>query len=973
VGDSPATRSEVRATSRGPTEIETASSDAEMSCDDGFVVDSWDETQYVQRGVFRPDDIGVGPGANSAAYFYHEMRTEGAGLEYLVGRSRFKNSCLSGQLDPDEVMMYAKTAELASHLTRPNRDRLANLTKSIVDVVQKQTVEENEVMSGKRERRAFIIRPLTTPNEIRMNFYDNAESLFKILPHPPLFECEEHAYSLYSDCVRDALGKGYDLDLVPKSPVGGPSPDEFPLRRISNTRQCKALFNIQDHNDGNSSLHFVDLWMNEWSDDADPNSSIKNNRGSLWFKSVTISPTREMIHSMSHTYPLAMGHKSADHEHVGRMLKDDLLFLGRDEGVPMYSQRHGGIVLVRARLFACLQDQPERRGENYLMAGNSDLHRRFGYSFPWHQFQDVLRPCGTCRDKLLDESVPWVCRACDVCTNFAFDPQHPLLRYDAPEFCPFPLEPGQKLGPMVLTYTSLIAAVTIAHEALVDGLWSVEESAECLSLHCLNKKAQDKILLHAERCKEYRDIMDDPESTDAEREAVIADRDEEPNLYQPWPIPSLWTRGVLLNQCPDVPMHLLFLGCVKTVMLRVQAWMSNKRKASPFAREMKQYLESLDELKLTWIKILPYKGGRFGGWVSENYLAMSRIMKWFYSSLDGLASDADPWVEPADKPQERWTAKDNRAWLTQRGLDHSGLAGPLRDRVQHYMSLTPVPPVVEMQAGPVEIVLLTISSLDDLISLVMIDEIPNNAYYSRLERKIRIFLTHFADMEDQLPRKKDLPQWVSSYNFLSLLNLPAVIRQYGPVRNIWEGGPQGEGVLRFVKPNMLNGMRRAWELSSMKTLMRKKAMDYVIDTTVGTVASRQLRRGDDTKLFHDYRLDLASVDAMLRDNKKLISCIQLGDGRWGIVWRQTSSQYFVALTLSPLVRTRAGLNYYLWERNLASHPELLDGQSVAAAAILLPLQQLQLNLGDDGFITHCYAVTAEDHRSMDGLGALGFT
>jgi hypothetical protein len=278
-----------------------------------------------------------------------------------------------------------------------------------------------------------------------------------------------------------------------------------------------------------------------------------------------------------------------------------------------------------------------------------------------------------------------------------------------------------------------------------------------------------------------------------------------------------------------------------------------------------------------------------------------------------------------------------------------------------------------MQAGPVEVVLLTTSSLDDLISLVMIEEIPNSECYLRLERKIRIFLTHFADMEDQLPRKKDLPQWVSSYNFLSLLNLPDVIRQYGPIRNIWEGGPQGEGVLRFVKPNMLNGMRRAWELSTMKTLMRKKAMEHVINTTVGTVASRQLRRGDDTKLFQDYRMDLASVDAMLRDNKKLISCIQLVDGRWGIVWIHHSSQHLVALTLSPLVLTRAGLNYYFWERNLASNPELLNGQPVAAAAILLPLQQLKLNLGDDGFITHCYAVTSEDHRSMDRLGGLNFT
>ena len=42
----------------------------------------------------------------------------------------------------------------------------------------------------------------------------------------------------------------------------------------------------------------------------------------------------------------------------------------------MCSKNHGGIVLVRARLFACLQDQPERWGENHLMAGNSDLHRR---------------------------------------------------------------------------------------------------------------------------------------------------------------------------------------------------------------------------------------------------------------------------------------------------------------------------------------------------------------------------------------------------------------------------------------------------------------------------------------------------------------------------------------------------------------------------------------------------------------------
>jgi hypothetical protein len=49
-----------------------------------------------------------------------------------------------------------------------------------------------------------------------------------------------------------------------------------------------------------------------------------------------------MFHSMSHTYPLAMGHKNADHKHIGKLLRDDLLTLASDQGVPMYSKLHGG-------------------------------------------------------------------------------------------------------------------------------------------------------------------------------------------------------------------------------------------------------------------------------------------------------------------------------------------------------------------------------------------------------------------------------------------------------------------------------------------------------------------------------------------------------------------------------------------------------------------------------------------------------
>jgi hypothetical protein len=141
--------------------------------------------------------------------------------------------------------MDAKTAELAGNITKPNRDQLADLTKLMVDVVKKQTVEEAQALSGEKACRPFVIRPLTSPNEIQMSLFDQTDSFFSILSHPPLFECEGHACGLYSDCVRDALGKGYDLDFVPKPSCDiNSQPDEclFTTHRPPNNARCYPTY-----------------------------------------------------------------------------------------------------------------------------------------------------------------------------------------------------------------------------------------------------------------------------------------------------------------------------------------------------------------------------------------------------------------------------------------------------------------------------------------------------------------------------------------------------------------------------------------------------------------------------------------------------------------------------------------------------------------------------------------------------------
>jgi hypothetical protein len=148
--------------------------------------------------VLRQSNVGVGCRQNNAAHFYKESKMAGGGLDHLVGMAAFQQvpDLDPGTLNQDEVSMHANTAAFASKLSQPNRDRFAHLTMQMCNVVKKQTLGEVEVSAGRCERRPFLTEPLQTPNEIRMQFFDQEKSLFNLLPHPPHFECEGHTCSL---------------------------------------------------------------------------------------------------------------------------------------------------------------------------------------------------------------------------------------------------------------------------------------------------------------------------------------------------------------------------------------------------------------------------------------------------------------------------------------------------------------------------------------------------------------------------------------------------------------------------------------------------------------------------------------------------------------------------------------------------------------------------------------------------------
>ena len=106
-----------------------------------------------------------------------------------------------------------------------------------------------------------------------------------------------------------------------------------------------------------------------------------------------------------YTYPIALGPASLSHEEVERRFNDELVTL-RDASCPenmFYSKIHGKDVRMHGELIVSLMDQPERRGMNYMMAGNSIYAARWGYTINLQEVHKKLVPCDECKTKIFRE------------------------------------------------------------------------------------------------------------------------------------------------------------------------------------------------------------------------------------------------------------------------------------------------------------------------------------------------------------------------------------------------------------------------------------------------------------------------------------------------------------------------------------------------------------------------------------------
>jgi hypothetical protein len=300
-----------------------------------------------------------------------------------------------------------------------------------------------------------------------------------------------------------------------------------------------------------------------------------------------------------------------------------------------------------------------------------------------------------------------------------------------------------------------------------------------MTKNCINKKFAHVHMTRAtNRC--LLDKAKDNAQDTVCAEILIANQLQNPIRYLPLKIPSLYSRGVPLHTFTDTPMHLIPLGIGKSVFFRIMTWSARRGQKKVFVAIAKLLMEDINSLRLPWLTLLSGTiKDKWGGWVSKNYASLLRLDLWVFAPIMSN-DDASASIDPLGDPSKS-TVKMYQGWLRARGLDSKGKHDELASRILPYFEAGTVPPpILPQQYASADEMIKMLQSLVLVVTTIFQKTVNANTK-SLLDLRIRLFLTHFQQFDEPMRKMDRNPNWLSMYDMMCLLNLPAAIEEFGPV------------------------------------------------------------------------------------------------------------------------------------------------------------------------------------------------
>ena len=181
----------------------------------------------------------------------------------------------------------------------------------------------------------------------------------------------------------------------------------------------------------------------------------------------------------------------------------------------------------------------------------------------------------------------------------------------------------------------------------------------------------------------------------------------------------------------------------------------------------------------------------------------------------------------------------------------------------------------EERYGSTDQVKKVIESLNAVLSHVMTPDVDEKVIYES-DRHIRMFLHNLEQLDTVVSKERKKSKLQSSYSFLASLQLVDVMKDYGSLRNVWEGTYIGEGILSKIKP-LVTDLRKNWHINAGQKYNRIKSINKILHQ----YSSKQDILNLIGRNYCTYVNDNHARD--LFNNEKPLSCVCLNNGEFAVI------------------------------------------------------------------------------------------
>jgi hypothetical protein len=290
-------------------------------------------------------------------FFYYDIFNNNRGPAYLTALSFSHNEQSAFLINDEDANLHFSIAKLCFNITRSSRVLLATVFEQLCSKIKNSLLSNSSSINDSvGVSNAFVLRTAipTSVSTIRSQFLEGRYAYIPNIPIPDSEMIGQYIYVSLKSVVAYIMAIGIPIVSLQKTCQLSDN-----IRFLPHSKKCQLLL---ENALMSGAVYDIISFVTEWSDSFDPNTSTKNNRGSVYVKSISFAKPENSTWPIScYTYPICIGPSKGDKSAVEDRLVQELDSFKQSTPLCFLDGSSKSMKSIYIDLLCSIQDQPERR------------------------------------------------------------------------------------------------------------------------------------------------------------------------------------------------------------------------------------------------------------------------------------------------------------------------------------------------------------------------------------------------------------------------------------------------------------------------------------------------------------------------------------------------------------------------------------------------------------------------------------